>query len=181
MSAVVRRITQEDAAVVAAIHAASWRSAYRGILRDEFLDGDLTSNRMSLWEKRLTLIPGNHFGYLATTAEKATGFAFAFGAHDPRWGTQIDNLHVLPDRKGSGVGRQLMAALCQHVELAHPNVGLYLWVYEENRTARRFYDRLAGKPVERLQIETPGGGSAAELRYVWSSAAELLHALNGDA
>ena len=181
MSTVVRQIIPEDVAAIAAIHAASWRSAYRGILRDEFLDTDLTSNRVTLWERRLSLIPPNNFGYLATIAERASGFAFAFGAHDPIWGTQIDNLHVLPERKGSGIGRQLLEAVCTRAEVAHPDVGLYLWVYERNQAACLFYERLAGRLVERLLIEPPGGGKAAELRYVWSSPGQLMHALRGNA
>lgn len=36
----LRLITRADAGVVASLHAASWRTAYRGILSDKYLAGD---------------------------------------------------------------------------------------------------------------------------------------------
>ena len=41
----IRAARPDDAPAVAMLHANSWRSAYRGILRDEFLDGALDENR----------------------------------------------------------------------------------------------------------------------------------------
>jgi ribosomal protein S18 acetylase RimI-like enzyme len=177
MNPIIRPINGNDIAAVASVHAASWRSAYRGILRDDFLDGDLDSNRVSLWEKRLSPLPPEHFGYLALEAEQPIGFAFAFGAHDPQWGTQIDNLHVLPRFKSRGLGRRLLAELCEHARAAHPHAGLYLWVYEQNTAARGFYESLGSEPVERVVIQAPGGGEVAEWRYAWPTATRALEAL----
>ena len=55
---IYREAISADAASVAALHAKSWRVAYRGILRDEFLDGDVVQNRVEVWEKRLTAPTG---------------------------------------------------------------------------------------------------------------------------
>jgi ribosomal protein S18 acetylase RimI-like enzyme len=173
----IRPINSNDVVAVATVHATSWRSAYRGILRDEFLDGDLASDRLSLWEKRLSPLPQLHFGYLAFEAEQPVGFAFAFGAHDLRWGTLVDNLHVLPRCKGRGLGKQLLVNLCEHADATHPHAGLYLWVYEQNTAACGFYKSLGGEPVERAVIQAPGGGEVAEWRYAWPSAKLLLEAL----
>jgi len=41
----IRPVTFRDAEVVAALHAASWRDAYRGILTDAYLDGDILGER----------------------------------------------------------------------------------------------------------------------------------------
>jgi len=147
------------------------------MLRDDFLDGDLGSNRASLWEQRLSPMPQEHFGYLAIEAEQPIGFAFAFGAHDPHWGTLVDNLHVLPRFKGRGLGKRLLADLCAHAHTAHPDAGLHLWVFEQNTAARGFYESLGGEPVERAVIQAPGGGEVAEWRYAWSSARRVLEAL----
>lgn len=177
MNTIVRPICSEDASAVAMIHAASWRSAYRGVLRQEFLDGELLANRLALWTRRLSPIPESHFGFLSQLEEETTGFSFAFGKHDSTWGTQIDNLHVLPKYIGRGMGRQLLQALCERSEATQPEVGLYLWVYEQNVDARRFYEKLGGKTVERLEIQPPGGGTASEIRYVWPNPRQLLAAL----
>jgi ribosomal protein S18 acetylase RimI-like enzyme len=177
MEPIIRRIVDHDTQALASIHAASWRSAYRGMLQDSFLDQDLLRNRLSLWGKRLAPIPHGHFGYLALQAGTPIGFAFAFGAHDPHWGTQIDNLHVLPDFTGRGIGRQLLRSLAEQAFATHPDTGMYLWVYEQNARARRFYAGLGGEPVERAIIQAPGGGPVAEWRYVWQHATSLVQAL----
>ena len=41
----IRPIVATDGATVADLHTASWRSAYRGMLRDDYLDGDIATER----------------------------------------------------------------------------------------------------------------------------------------
>jgi ribosomal protein S18 acetylase RimI-like enzyme len=176
----IRQISDQDALALASIHAASWQSSYRGIFQDTFLDSHLLENRLALWNSRLNPIAKGHFGYLATAAETPIGFGFAFGGHDPYWGTQIDNLHVVPDLKGRGIGKRLLLYLGEHAQAAYPNAGLYLWVYERNTNARRFYERLGGEPVERAIIEPPGGGEVAEWRYAWRETTSLLETLRAE-
>ncbi len=54
MTGVTYRAAQRsDAAVIAAIHVASWRDAYRSILEPDFLAGPIEEDRLSLWTKRL--------------------------------------------------------------------------------------------------------------------------------
>jgi putative acetyltransferase len=161
---------------VAAIHAASWRSAYRGILQDAFLDGDLATNRQALWTKRLTPNSPDQFGYLALDQDhvKALGFVYAYAGADPQWGTLLDNLHVMPDCKGQGIGRGLLKAIAQHGQAANPEQGLYLWVYERNTAAQQFYAALGGERGERIEVTVAGGGTAPEWRYSWASPAALL-------
>jgi GNAT superfamily N-acetyltransferase len=177
MNPIIRLINSNDVAAIAAVHAASWRSAYRGMLREDFLNGDLESNRVTLWEKRLSPLPSEHFGCLAIYDREPIGFAFAFAAYDPHWGTQVDNLHVLPAFKGRGLGKGLLANLCEYAHAAHPHIGVYLWVYEKNLAARAFYESLGGKPVERTVVQAPGGGEVAEWRYAWPSAMRILEVL----
>jgi GNAT superfamily N-acetyltransferase len=178
VSPLTRPIIGSDVASIAAIHAASWRSAYRGILRDEFLDGDILANRVALWEQRLAPCPPEHFGFIATVDDRPVGFTFAFGNCEPRWGTMIDNLHVLPNMKSKGLGRCLLTAVCKRALQVYPHAGLHLWVFEQNTAARRFYDRIGGQAVERVIVEVPGGGEGSEWLYVWPTANSMLAALD---
>ncbi|QDL55549.1 GNAT family N-acetyltransferase [Rhodoferax aquaticus] len=164
---------------VAAIHAASWRSAYRGILQDAFLDADLVANRQALWTKRLTPNRADQFGYLAfdPVHNKALGFVYAYAGADPQWGTLADNLHVMPECKGQGIGRSLLKAIAHHCQAANPSQGLYLWVYERNTAAQQFYAALGGQRGERIEVTVAGGGTAPEWRYSWASPAVLLERL----
>ena len=169
----IRPIASSDAGLVAALHVESWRSAYRGILEDSFLDGDLTPSHKALWRKRLRALPRENFGFLASIDDRPTGFIFIFAAADPQWGTRVDNLHVLPAARGRGIGRALFAHACEAAADRAPSAGLYLWVYETNRQARKFYEDLDAMPVERKIVEAPGGGKVAAWRYTWTNAVGL--------
>jgi hypothetical protein len=48
---IIRDALETDAQQIAAVHAANWRFFYRGALRDEFLDGDIVSERSAFWAK----------------------------------------------------------------------------------------------------------------------------------
>ncbi len=60
------------------------------------------------------------------------GFACAYLEADPEWGCLLDNLHVVPDLKGKGLGRQLMTAVAQQVWRSNPSGRLHLCAYEQN-------------------------------------------------
>ena len=98
------RIAQlEDSVAIAAVHAASWRSSYRGILSDESLNEKLESERLSIWKRRLGFPKTNQYVTVAEQESQIVGFACAFGAEDELLGTMLDNLHVLPSQKGKGI------------------------------------------------------------------------------
>jgi len=174
----LRPIASSDVDAVAQLHASSWRSAYRGILSDAYLDGDLLGDRMAVWDRRLAQLSPQRYGFLALHDQEPIGFSFAFISDDKEWGTRLDNLHVLPSARGSGIGRALMGKI-GHAALEHaPSKGVYLWVYEQNQTARGFYERLQAKPVERVVVAAPDGKQIPEWRYVWNDPALLLKALD---
>lgn len=69
--------------------------------------------------------------------------------------------------QGQGIGKALMQAAATWIEKNYPAAGMYLWVYEANAAARRFYESLGASNAERAVKENPGGGFANSLRYVW--------------
>jgi GNAT superfamily N-acetyltransferase len=171
----LRTVTAYDADVIARLHALSWRSAYRGILIDAYLDGDILAERQAHWHARLDSPKADQFGFLALLDEKPVGFAFAFPHEDAHWGTNLDNLHVLPGLRGGGIGSRLLHAVTSHVITQFPGEGLYLWVYELNTRTRAYYERLGAQPIERAVAPAPGGGTVAAWCYAWP-AIGVLHA-----
>ena len=177
-------IRSEDLDDIATLHGGSWRSAYRGIYSDAFLDSDAVGQtRQALWTRRLISEPTpGSFGFIARDPSgEALGFTFAFPAFDAQWGSLLDNLHVRPDQKGRGIGRQLLAALSERCAGEWAELGLYLWVFEANTAARAVYEHLGARPAERVVITLQDGSEAAEWRYVWSSPGDLLRALRREA
>jgi GNAT superfamily N-acetyltransferase len=164
----LREAGAADIGAIARLHAESWRVAYRGMYRDEFLDGPVFGDRLSVWRGRLTSPATNQHTIVAEDGSGAiAGFACAFGDDDPQWGTLLDNIHVDPVRKRAGIGTRLLGEVGRLVSRHYPSSGLYLWVLEGNVSARRFYERWGAQNAGAQEFEPAGGGKVTSLRYVW--------------
>ena len=163
-----------DAVAIAQLHTQSWQTAYRGILRADFLEGPLAENRRRLWHTRLSDGErADQFVLIDTQGGAIRGFACAFLDADTEWGCLLDNLHVVPDLKGQGLGRQLMSAVAERVWRSNPSSRLHLWAYEQNLAARRFYERLGGVLNERHAELALDGTEVNAVRYCWSDLSGL--------
>jgi ribosomal protein S18 acetylase RimI-like enzyme len=170
----IRTAGSADADAIAQLHTRSWQTAYRGILRDEFLQGPLHENRRALWHARLSERDrSDQFVLVDEQGGVLRGFACAYLDADPEWGCLLDNLHVVPELKGKGLGRHLMTAVAQRVLLSNPHSGLHLWAYEQNLAARRFYERLGGIITERHAEPALDGTEVNAVRYCWSELSGL--------
>jgi GNAT superfamily N-acetyltransferase len=167
-----------DAEDVARLHADSWRRHYRGAYADSFLDGDVLGDRRLTWSSRLAS-PHGGTTILAEDRDGLTGFVHAVFDHDERWGSLIDNLHVVHDRRRSGVGTALLARAAEAVAEHAAGESFHLWVLRQNTAAQRFYQALGGSCVEEAPVPPPGGvperlnGSPTGLRIAWSGLAAL--------
>lgn len=169
-----REATLEDAAPIAQLHSLSWQQNYRGIWRDEFLDGPVVENRRRIWQKRLRQPVPNQYVVVAMSPKKLCGFACAYACEDPVWGTLLDNLHVHPNQKGQGIGTALIQSVARWAYPKYPEAGLYLWVLTQNTNARKFYDRLGGVNQEAASLENPDGSFSDCYRYVWTDIQTVL-------
>jgi hypothetical protein len=169
----IRRAAAADWIAVGTIHAASWRTAYRGIYPDAYLDDEAPEERRGFWLGALAeMDPELDVVLLAEDESGPVGFACVRRKADPA-GPLLDNLHVLPDRKGQGIGRRLVAAAAAWLVEKEPEAALQLGVWKDNVAARRFYARLGGREVEEFELPTEGGGKARQIRVLWERAADL--------
>lgn len=171
---IYRQADPAAAEAVATLHAESWRVAYRGILGDGFLDGDAFAERRDFWRRRLAVADPDRYVLLAEEGGALQGFICVLAAADPEWGALVDNLHVRPDLRGRGLGTELLRAAARWVRAHDPGSPLHLWVYEDNRPAQRFYEKLGGLPSGRIVKEALGGGDVVLLRYAWPVLEPLL-------
>ncbi len=163
----IRQANNADASAIALLHAQSWQKTYRGIFKDEYLDGNVLEDRRTVWQKRLNFPEKNQVVFMAEENKELFGFLCAFGNEDQKWGTFIDNLHVSPDKKRRGIGTLLMKAVAIWSRRHYPSTGLYLLVLEGNFLARCFYEAFGASHVETRHCEVPGGGEVTDLCYAW--------------
>lgn len=137
----IRRALVADAETVGRIHVESWNVAYRGIMPDDVIARSDLAYRTALWKQRIA----DHEWPVFLIEEKGTCVAFCQmvptkdADDDPQRVGHITSLHVLPELRGKGFGRVLM----EHVlgEFRRRRFSeVTLWVLEENRNARRFYE-----------------------------------------
>jgi ribosomal protein S18 acetylase RimI-like enzyme len=167
MRIVVADAVPADAEAIAALHAASWRATYRGIMPDAFLEREADDNRRRHWLTRMYTPAPGQLVLKATCEHVFAGFACAYLDADYQWGALLDNLHVAPELTGRGVGARLLNDMLDRVSRARPASRLHLWVFESNTRAQRFYERLGGILVEERSMEVLPGLHVPELRYAW--------------
>src|SRR5262245_563679 len=96
----IRDAKTSEADAIASLHAASWMTAYRGLLTDEYLDNDLDGERKKYWTQKMPTITGKEFVLVAEQDKQIIGFAAVLDKPEAGFDALVDNLHVRPDLKG---------------------------------------------------------------------------------
>ncbi len=176
---VIRQASSPDAPAVAALHARSWRSAYRGLLSDQFLEDRVDEDRRCAWRQRFAeLRPDAACVFIAEDDGGPIGFACVRLEEGPR--VLLDNLHVAPDRKRRGIGRRLVAEVARWTVEHAPGSVLYLWVLEKNVEARGFYRVLGATERDVEDHRVADGSCQPALRCEWVEPRVLLDRLTAD-
>ncbi|MCG5212221.1 GNAT family N-acetyltransferase [Streptosporangium sp. KLBMP 9127] len=162
--------TPDDATLIAALHTESWRSAYAGIMPAAYLNGPLLEERDALWTARLSreVMDASHL-LIAERGGTLQGFAYLVVQPDDR--VLLDNLHVRPDRKGSGIGRELMRQAFDWATVRHPGKTVYLEVLKDNAPAIAFYERCGGTVTREFREMLSGDFELPMIEYSWASEA----------
>jgi len=158
----IRRYREsDDIDDVSRVYAQSWKTAYRGIVPQDFLDA-LADNRWSpiLMNETSNLLIAAEGGDIVGAATYCPARDRAFAG----WG-EIISLYLVPQYWRRGIGTRLLREAMKALhDLGYQK--LYLWVLEENRVARTFYEkngfRLNG---DRVSAEV-GGKPLSEVRYI---------------
>jgi hypothetical protein len=167
-SSSIRYGTPEDADAIAALHAESWRSAYRGLIPDEDLGEALDGERLQFWRARFAAPDADRrVVFLAMADGLIVGFACVLADVEPEHESLLDNLHVKPGWRGRGIGARLLNEARLWSAAIAPGEPMHLWVLEGNLAARRFY-RSQGGVEEDRRVEHRGGMAIVSLRCKWT-------------
>ncbi len=161
----IRPATPNELSAIAAVHAASWRDAYRDMLPDDYLDHQVSDDLARQWRD---LEIGPRDVVLVAEQETVVGFIAVWCRPDP----YIDNLHVLPQGRSGGIGKKLMQAAAERLVRQGQSTA-YLWVLADNHHAIRFYERLGGERAERTD-KAIFGHELPNFKIVWSDISTML-------
>lgn len=167
----VRRAVPDDAAELARINVAAWRSAYRGIVPDEFLDKMDAARREQGWRRWVSL-PEPDAVFVA--AGGAEGRLVAYSGvtavreekdrHPSLPTAELSVIYADPMVWGAGAGHAVHEAAV--AAMARFGFGhAVLWVFVDNAVARAFYQRHGWTCDGVLEEFEAGGHPLVEVRY----------------
>ena len=137
----IRPASKSDLEQIASIHIESWKGAYANDLPAEFFENQIDRVFAKYW---LEITIQEEDLVLVAEDDTIIGFIAVWCRPDPF----IDNLHVMASRRSQNVGSALMMAAANGL-IQRGYRTAYLWVFESNRKAIRFYESLGGVQKEK--------------------------------
>ena len=177
MSAIsIRRASPGDAPAIARVRVDSWRSTYRGMIPDAYLDGMQVDASTALWDRVLTAAPNTTCVFVAASGSDVVGFSAGNRLAEPKHGldAELTAIYLRREFQRTGLGRQLLRAVVE-AQRASGATGLITWVIAANKPARTFYEGLGGE----LIVEQPfqwDGMDLVEAAYGWRDLPALIAA-----
>jgi ribosomal protein S18 acetylase RimI-like enzyme len=173
-----REARSEDADAIGAVHVASWRETYTGILPEQLLNELSAEQRSAMWSTVLSS-PVRIGGTIVFVAESEAGIV-GFGACSAQRDEELRNLgfngeigaiYVLEARQRTGIGQQLMRLMARSL-FRQGLKAASLWVMRDNLRARTFYERLGGTLLGE-KVDELSGAVVVQVAYGWTDLASL--------
>lgn len=159
----IRYITEsDDRLAISKVYEESWKYAYKGIVPQDYLDsipeGQWASHMEQEDRKNLVMVQNGIIigtsGFGKSRMEEMDGFG------------EIISLYFLTDYMGNGYGRLLLQTVVEELKkMGFDKV--FLWVLEENRNARDFYEKCGFVQTERCLFSDIGGKKLKEVQYCY--------------
>ena len=167
----IRKALASDAKAIAKVHVDSWKTTYRNIVPDSYLDGLTYEAREQLWNENLKQCT-------VFVAETETGEVIGFAdCGNERSGDypgiegEVYAIYILEAYQEQSIGKRLMQAVSK--ELLDKDIhSMLVWVLKENLSSG-FYEKLGGKVIDEKYI-TIAGKQIPELAYEWQDIRQIL-------
>lgn len=158
----IRDAHLDDAEGIARVHFESWKTSYRGIIDQSYLDAIVFEERLQFRKKIAQESQGIHL--VALCGDIIIGFCDAHTLRIDYKGItegqkfqriepgEVYGIYLLEDHKGKGIGR----ALFEETRLCLKKRGLspfLLWALKDNKRARAFYERQGGILVDEISVK----------------------------
>lgn len=160
----VKHATRDDMKALAVIQTSSWKGAFKDILNKDTLERytDLEKCQMML-EKVYDSKRG--FFYIGYYKGKPCAELFWCEGKEMIESAEIVALHSIPECWGHGVGKEIIDKAIDEIK-AKGYKNIYLWVFEENIRAIKFYEK-EGFVLDG-ENHVSDFDEAVEVRYVYS-------------
>jgi len=170
----IREMLPNDLSAIARVNVDSFRGTQQGIVPDTLINelsyekAEQRFQRMLKNTERLSVI------FVAEHDGSVVGYAMAGLAREEvnNYQGELYGIYILPKHHGKGIGRHLMNAVAMCLRKQRVD-SMFVWVFSENLSARRFYEALGGQRVHERTIAIDGK-DVRETAYGWVSVGDLL-------
>jgi len=170
----IREARKTDAEDIAYVHLTTWKTNYKGIIAQAYLDNLSLKDRLDLRQKILDNNAGIHL--VATFKNKVIAFYDAdhFRFHENQRISsdqlkrrnekgEIYAIYILQEHQHVGIGSDLFQVGRNRLK-EKGLIPFVAWVLKENHLATSFYEKMGGKLVDEVKVII-GGSEYLELAY----------------
>ncbi|MBP3887445.1 MAG: GNAT family N-acetyltransferase [Cellulosilyticum sp.] len=155
-------MTQNNVMAVSHVYEESWKSAYKGLIPQDYLEQIpkghwMQALKSGVWQSFIMLDGGKIIGtsaYCGSRDEKLKGYG------------EVVSIYLLPEYMGKGYGKKLFQAVINKLQ-EEGYKSIYLWVLEGNSRAIKFYEKFGFKANSAYLDDNIGGKVVREMQYVY--------------
>jgi ribosomal protein S18 acetylase RimI-like enzyme len=165
----IRKALSKDADAITSVHVNAWRSAYAGLIPQNFLDKVTVEKRRAMWTQNLDQIEAGDPSKMCSVAEDDNGLMLGFISGDkirdehPNYDSELYAIYLEETVRQQGIGSRLTLELAGWLA-AQGFKSMRLWVLEKN-PSRNFYESIGGILVSDTKTVDFGGLELLEVSY----------------
>jgi len=167
---IIREANLYDVKGIAKVHVDSWRTTYKNIIPDDFLNNLSYKRREQLWTN---IIPNGNVFVAENELGQIVGFSSGGKERSGKYKDykgELSSIYILKEFQGKGIGKLLAKSVFEKIEELRLNTML-VFVLEENES-KLFYEALGGKVIDKVEVEI-AGKKLNELVYGWDNIASI--------
>jgi len=166
----IRSGTINDIPAISKAYVESWRSTYRGLAPEVFVNGMTEAGAAAIFHESLAPNEYEYFLHVAE-AEDGTIVGFADGGKErshPEMGIgELYAVYLLQEFQRKGLGRMLWEASAKSLIASGMNT-MVVWVLESN-TNHPFYLSIGGVLQPGIKVLNVGGHEIRLVSYYWEN------------
>ncbi|MFC7393376.1 GNAT family N-acetyltransferase [Scopulibacillus cellulosilyticus] len=167
----IRKATLTDAKGVAKVQVDSWRTTYKNIVPDKYLNQMTYESREQKWKdiisKETVYVAENNAGEVV---------GFSNGGKErtgkyPNYKGELYAIYILMEYQRKGLGKLLLEPIIE--DLKQQNIFAMMVLVLEKNSSRLFYESLGAKKIDTVEIDILGK-KLNELVYGWENTAIII-------
>jgi len=166
----VREATEHDIESIADVIVKTWKSSYRGLINDDYLDNMKPARHIAIFSSEIQKGETDFFVYEENNST-ISGVCIGCPLKNEKWECELRAIYVLDEYQGKGIGKALITEFARKQRMRGLK-SMILWTLENN-PSKGFYKKLGGEEqLEKKEIEI-GSVKYSIVAFVWNDVSIL--------